>query len=151
MLHLVRRFFGFLTARPLTPTEQATVASELAPSLARLFFAQRPEDQRHAFDVAATVRDRSDLVEAALLHDVGKSESGLGAIGRSLATAWSTARMPMPRTWRTYLDHGRIGADLLEAGGAGDLAVAFARHHPGPVPAGIDPADWHRLGAADAR
>ena len=150
MPHLVRRFFGFVVGRPLTPAEQAIVASELRPELALLFFGQRPEDQRHAFTVAEAVRDRPELVEAALLHDVGKTATGLGAVGRSLATIWAVTRLPMPSTWRRYLDHGPIGADLVRAGGAGDMAVAFARHHPGTPPAGIDPSGWRRLEAADA-
>ena len=149
MPHLVRRFFGFLRASPLTPVEQDRVSRALTQPLGSLFFRQRPEDQRHALEVASRVGDRSDLIEAALLHDVGKSASDLGAVGRSLATMWSVTGLGMPHRWRRYVDHGTVGAALLEDAGAGPLAVAFAHHHPGPPPPGIAPADWRALSDAD--
>lgn len=150
MLHLVRRFFGFLTAAPLTPHEQRIVADALRPEVAALFFAQRSEDQRHAYGVADGFRGEPDLLEAALTHDVGKATSDLGAVGRSFATLGGTTGLPIPARWRAYLAHGGIGADALERAGAGPLAVSFARHHPGPVPASVDPGAWRRLSEADA-
>lgn len=149
MPHLVRRFFGFLRARPLTPSEQDSVSEALTAPLASMFFRQRPEDQRHALDVASRVGDRSDLVEAALLHDVGKSATDLGVVGRSAATLWSVTGLGMPTRWRRYLDHGRLGAAMLEDAGAGPVAVAFTRHHPGPPPPEVDPDDWRTLSEAD--
>ncbi|MFV1998903.1 MAG: hypothetical protein ACC654_00910 [Acidimicrobiia bacterium] len=148
-LHLVRRFFGFLTAAPLSPKEQVEIHEALPSRLAPLFFAQRPEDQRHALDVYSRVGSDPVLVQAALLHDVGKIESDLGAIGRSLATLWSATSLPIWGRWQAYLDHGRLGADVLEAHEADDLAVAFTRHHPGTAPNAVDPVHWQRLGAAD--
>ena len=148
MAHLVRRFFGFITARPLTPSEQLWVSDALGAKLRRLFYEQQHQDQRHAVDVALRAGD-GRLREAALLHDVGKSASGLGAFARSLATLWSLTGLPVWGRWRTYLRHGELGAAMLERAGAGDLAVAFARHHPGPVPAGVDGGAWRALEAAD--
>jgi hypothetical protein len=145
--HLVNRFFGFLRARPLAPSEQAWVSSVLDPNLRRLFFAQPFEDQRHAHDVARRVSP--ELAEAALLHDVGKSVPAIGAMSRSLATIFAMASIPVRGRWRQYLDHGEIGARLLEEAGASSLAVTFARRHPGPVPSGIDPSAWHALADAD--
>ncbi|GMQ98417.1 MAG: hypothetical protein BMS9Abin17_0927 [Acidimicrobiia bacterium] len=148
-LHLVRRFFGFLTAAPLSPIEQDEIHAALPSRLARLFFSQRTEDQRHAFDVRSRVGDDPALVQAALLHDVGKIDSDLGAVGRSLATIWSATSLPIWGRWRAYLDHGRLGADVLEAHGADELAVAFTRHHPGAVPKSFDAVGWKRLSSAD--
>ncbi len=150
MLHLVRRFFGFLVAAPLTPSEQRIVSDALAAPVARLFFTQRPEDQRHAFEVARPFRDDPDLFEAALTHDVGKTVGNLGALARSAATIGAALRLPLPERWRTYLDHGPLGADALAEAGAGALAVAFARHHPGSPPDGVDPDAWHQLEESDA-
>ncbi len=50
----------------------------------------------------------------ALLHDIGKLDSGLGTFGRVVATVVG------PRTdrFRRYHDHERIGADLLAAAGS---------------------------------
>ena len=150
MFHLVSRFFGFLRAQPLSPSEQDVVCASLPTSLRALFFAQRREDQRHAFDVLSRVGStEAAIVEAALLHDVGKTASRMGAVQRSLATIAGYLGIPLRRRWATYLDHGRLGADVLEGAGAGPLAVAFARFHPGPVPDGIDPGSWQLLADAD--
>ena len=150
--HLIGRFFGFLRARPLTPAEQGEVAAHLGPSLAPLFFTQRPEDQRHALEVARLADPAlvdHDLVEAALLHDIGKAGLGLGAIARSAATIWARLRLPVSGSWQAYVQHGSRGADILVSSGASPLAVAFARHHPGAVPDGIDPDRWEALASAD--
>ncbi len=149
MLHLAQRFFGFLTAKPLSPSDQVFVATALTPGLLRLFYTQRREDQRHALDVAHRVETYPHLVEAALLHDIGKATMGLGAIGRSLATLWALTSLPLWGEWLTYIEHGRIGADMLENDGAGNLAVSFARHHPGEPPADWDTHDWNSLTEAD--
>jgi hypothetical protein len=148
VVHLVRRFLGFLTARPLTPSEQQHVRLLLRPPLARAFFAQRYEDQRHAFEVQQ--RSASDASwEAALLHDIGKTESDLGAVSRSLATLWHGLGLPTSNRWATYIDHGALGADALTQLDASELAIAFTRHHPGPAPDGIDPDVWRALEEAD--
>ncbi len=149
MLHLIKRFFGFLVAEPLDPHEQRFVAQALDPMLLRLFASQRVADQRHAYLVASRVAARPHLVEAALLHDIGKTTTRLGAIGRSLATLWAFTSLPIWGDWLRYVDHGRIGADVLERAGADNLTVAFARYHPGPPPDRFDPADWEALERAD--
>jgi len=149
MIHLISRFFGFLGARPLRPTEQAQVASILSPSLCRLFYRQCFQDQRHAFEVARRVANRPELQEAALVHDIGKSSVSLGALGRSCATLWGSTSLPVWGQWRTYLEHASQGAELLERHGAGYSSIAFTRHHPGPPPEGFDPAGWAALTHAD--
>lgn len=89
------------------------------------------------------------IVEAALLHDVGKSAAPIGAFARSLATVASALRIPVTGSWRLYRDHGEIGAAMLESAGANPLTVAFARFHPGPPPTGISTDRWHALEDAD--
>jgi hypothetical protein len=151
--HLVRRFLGYLSARPLAPREQHEVRSALGDGLAPLFFAQHPADQRHAVEMAARVAEAlpqdDDAFVAALVHDVGKVAAGLGPVRRSLATLLDLLHLPMPARYRRYRDHGAIGADLLESAHAPPLAVAFARDHPGVAPDGIDPSAWDVLEAAD--
>ena len=149
MTHLIRRFFGYLQAQPLTPSEQARVHDVLSPDLRLLFFAQSVPDQRHALQVADRAKGGTDRIEAALLHDVGKAVSDLGAVQRSLATMWVATGLPVSGNWLTYLHHGEIGAAMLEATGASQLSVTFARSHPGPVPSGIDTEDWQALADAD--
>jgi hypothetical protein len=151
--HLVVRFFGALTARPLRPAEQDEVAGLLRPEEARLFFRQSAADQRHALEVARRVRvtlaDDAEALTAALLHDVGKIESGLGPVARSLATLAELFRLPLPPRWRSYREHGPRGAARLERIGACRLAVDFARHGSGARPAGVDEARWAALVDAD--
>lgn len=148
-VHLVHRFFGFLSAKPLTPVEQSEVSSILKARLARAFFAQRVEDQRHAYTVKLRVGQRNGLYEAALLHDIGKTDSDLGAVARSLATACNGIGVPTRGRWLDYLNHGEIGARMLEKLGAGDLAVVFTRYHPGAPPSDVEPESWHLLEQAD--
>ncbi len=113
-----------------------------------MFFAQRHEDQRHGFDVERRI-DSNTCTEAALLHDIGKTESDLGALSRSLATIWNGVGLRTTGRWRSYIDHGVLGSDTLAQLGADSLAVAFTRHHPGAPPDGIDPNAWKALEDAD--
>jgi hypothetical protein len=153
--HLVRRFFGSFAARRPSPAQQQWVADRLDGAAARLFFAQDALDQAHAVvtarRVARAAPGRDDLVRAALLHDVGKTISGLGVMGRSIASLLAIAHLPAPSRMRQYLDHGRIGAEVLGGVGESALTVAFARSHHDPgAPAGIASADWETLRSADA-
>lgn len=150
MLHLIRRFFGYIRARPLSPSEQERVRRSLEPGLARLFFSQAHQDQRHAIDVLDRLGTSDpDLMEAALLHDIGKAASRLGPISRSLATVAAFLHLSVPSRWASYLDHGRIGAEILSDAGASSFAVAFSLHHPGAAPEGIDSEVWALVEAAD--
>ncbi|MCU0273175.1 MAG: hypothetical protein MUE34_08085 [Acidimicrobiales bacterium] len=87
------------------------------------------------------------MLAAALLHDVGKVESGFGTFGRVFATVvagvrgratvagWSGAPGLRGRLGR-YVRHPELGADLLVDAGADPLTVAWAREHHLP------PEDW---------
>ncbi len=145
--HLIRRFFGHITARALSPSEQHDISEWLTAPLRELFYAQPVGDQRHAYSVAARVPPH--LREAALLHDVGKSMCGIGAVQRSLATVWAWLGLPVWGAWECYLTHGHRGAALIEIAGGSELSVAFARHHPGPTPEGFDGEAWFALSTAD--
>jgi hypothetical protein len=148
MFHLARRFFGYITSNPPTSDELDTVRTQLSDELYDLFITMNPQDQRHAIEVARRVDDDA-LLEAALLHDVGKSASQVGALGRSLATIASAVSIPVSGSWDLYLDHGKIGGSMLETAGADAITIAFARFHPGPPPPGVSPAHWHALEEAD--
>lgn len=117
------------------------------------FAAQPTADQRHGLTAAETVAvaqpDRRDLQRAALLHDIGKRHSRLGAFGR----VWATLRLPAPGRWgrrtRLYRDHGPIGATELESWGAEQIVVDYARHHHHARPDHIADSDWDLLERAD--
>jgi predicted HD phosphohydrolase len=124
-------------------------------------------DRRHAAGVARDV-ERSlghaaerPVMAAALLHDVGKIESGLGTFGRVIATlAGKAAGRDMARDWQRgtgftrrvglYLRHDTLGADLLAMAGSDPLTVAWAReHHRHPADWTLDPHLAEALKTAD--
>lgn len=151
--HLIRRFFESVRSRWPSPADQRFVAGFLSLELAAAFHRQHPMDQSHAVGcarrVVAAAPGRPDLVRAALLHDVGKQVAHLGVLGRSLASVASILHLPRTGRMQEYLDHGTIGADLLAALGEGGIVTAFAAHHHGLAPEGIDAGDWRILLEAD--
>ena len=151
--HLVRRFFGFHRARPLTPREQSEEAGILSSAEQALFWQLSDPDQRHSYDVmraslAARPGDRI-AAQAGLLHDIGKRHTRIGAVERSLATMAEGAHLPLPGRWSTYRQHADLGAADLEAVGADPFVVAFTRIHPGPPPSDVDAERWQAVAAAD--
>jgi hypothetical protein len=150
LLHLTHRFFEVLRARPLDDAETTHARTILGPDLWPLFVAQQVPDQRHGFNAGKKLTGKPhDLVAAAMLHDVGKADSSLGVIGRSVATVLITLRLPMTARMRRYRDHGELGAVSLESAGAPPVAVLFARHHQGKRPETITLDDWETLIWAD--
>ena len=151
--HLVGRFFGHIRAEPPGPEDQSFVHQYLNSPCAEMFWSQSFPDQRHAVDVARRVSialpGDSEAIEAALVHDIGKREAGIGPVSRSIATILDAAHLPMPTPMRIYREHGRRGSVEIEGAGCGELAILFARYHPGPAPAGIDPERWNVLLDAD--
>ena len=151
--HLAERAWESGTARRLRPREESEVAGLVDGALADLFWSQPVMDQRHALTAAryalAAAPGRRDLARASLLHDCGKRQSGLGVMGRTLATGTALLRLPRPKRWARYLDHARIGAEELAAAGAEPMVVVFALHQDGKRPAEMDPEDWAILKAAD--
>jgi hypothetical protein len=151
--HLILRFFAHYRARPLGPQEQRYVYDHLSAPCAELFWKQGVPDQRHAITVARRVeasfpRDTA-VIEAALLHDIGKWRPNPGAVARSIATILDLLHLPMTERMRAYRDHGPRGAEDLEQARCGELAIAFARLHPAPPPEGFDERRWDALMAAD--
>lgn len=157
--HLVRRFVGSLASRRLTDDERSWVRNRLTDAEDGLWQRMGRPDRRHSHDVArravATLGDAATrpVVAAALLHDVGKTESGLGTYGRVMATlsaaaagpdmavAWSQSR-GVTRRIGLYLRHEELGADLIELAGSDPLTVALVREWSTPdddltVPTGV--------------
>ncbi len=152
-VHLMRRALSSVRARPLTPREEAEVAGLLEDRLAALFWEQPVMDQRHGIDAARFVLERRpgdrQLACAALLHDVGKRHSRLGIAGRVVATLFALVRIRAPGRYGVYLNHAHLGAEDLEAAGADELTIAYARHQDAPG-RGMIPADsWALLKEAD--
>jgi predicted HD phosphohydrolase len=93
-------------------------------------------DRRHAVGVArevvASLGDRATrpVVAAALLHDVGKLDSGLGTAGRVAATIVDRRRGD--GRFARYRRHDTIGAALLRAAGSEELTWRWAEEHHRP-------------------
>jgi hypothetical protein len=158
--HLAARFFHALSPAGPKPPDEAWARSQLVEGEQALWGRMSGPDRRHAVGVArdtigllGTERAGRDVVAAALLHDVGKVESGLGTFGRVGVTVaarvagrsrllhWSSEApamgRPSPRARiGLYLTHDRLGADLLTAAGSEPLTVSWAAEHH------LDPERW---------
>jgi hypothetical protein len=161
-LHRVGQFWRHASAR-VSAEELANAERLLGPQLAGFFLSLPLNDQRHGLDVLATMRrlegDPGELLQqAALLHDMGKGLVTFSIIERSFTvlikalspsalTALLRTRPGLQLRYRTYADHAAVGARLLEAAGAPELAAIVAEHHD-PQPR-LDLT--RRLQRADAR
>ncbi|MDQ1444131.1 MAG: hypothetical protein QOI20_595 [Acidimicrobiaceae bacterium] len=155
VVHLARRFVGSLASGGPSPQDEAWVLSLVSEAELSLWRRMDGPDQRHAAGVARRVSrslsERAALV-AALLHDVGKVESGLGTferVGATVARPWRD-RPVVPGRWRRYYDHPALGAELLALADSDPLVVAWAREHHLPPARWTVPAEVGRvLKAAD--
>ena len=156
-----------------TPSDQAWVGSLLQPAELELWRLLSGPDQHHAIQVARAVERRlastayagdGRWLGAALLHDVGKAQAGLGALERGLATLlgratsvstarrWASAEVGTKRRLGLYLTHGALGAAAIRAVGGREEIAAWAEVHqalpcaesevlPGPVVQALSDAD----------
>ena len=177
--HLAVRFFAALWPGGPSAADEAWALQWLVPGEKALWSRMSGPDRRHAVGVARTTAQllgsapgsTSDdpteraVMASALLHDVGKVESGLGTLARAVLTgvALVTGRSrlaspPSPaapdngwrRRVRLYLTHDSVGAGLLEAAGSDGLTVAWAReHHMAPQHWTVPPRLADALKAAD--
>ncbi|HLI01983.1 MAG TPA: HD domain-containing protein [Acidimicrobiales bacterium] len=162
MTHLAGRFFGALRPGGPPPGDEAWAQAWLEPGERGLWIRMSGPDRRHAVGVAREARalvDAGDqgpapreVVAAALLHDVGKIESGLGTwsraavtlvamgVGRERVARWGRADPTSVRSWLgrwrlaagLYVTHDRIGSQLLDLAGSDPLTVAWAKEHHRP-------------------
>ncbi len=148
--HLVKRFFGSLVPRGPAPEDRSWVSMVLLDTELDIWHRMSKVDRRHAAGVARRVeRALGDeatrpILAAALLHDCGKTVSGLGTYGRVVATlsaklagrdqavAWSETQ-GFTRRVGLYLEHPRLGGELLGLAGSAPLTVAWTTEHHLPA------------------
>jgi hypothetical protein len=150
-LHLARRFVRASWPGGPCTEDAAWVAGILDPGELELWRSLPNHDQRYTIRVARRVDDELAGTEyagdkrwlaAALLHDTGKLDAGLGVVGRSVATVMGTfAGSARVDSWAHaagfrqrvawYLRHDERGAKRIRAAGGGDEAAhwAWAHHH----------------------
>ena len=151
--HLISRFFGSLRPGGPSPADRVWVLDTLPPDLAALWARMSGPDRRHSVAVARRVERAlgneatPEVLAAALLHDVGKVQSRLRTYGRVIATLsaavagrdtaalWVRSRGFVRRVG-LYLEHPRLGADLIAMAGGDPLPVTWAREHHLP------PEEW---------
>lgn len=143
-LHLAGRFLGALDPRGPSPADEGWALDRLLPGEAALWLRMSGPDRRHAVGVARAAvgalgpaADRP-VAAAALLHDVGKVESGFGTFARVPVTLLGL--LGGRDRWRgrigAYLRHDAIGADLLRGASADVRTVTWAAEHHLP------PDEW---------
>ena len=149
---------GALDPRGPSAVDEAWALDHLVPGEATLWARMSGPDRRHAVGVAQEVvavlgaGTGRPVLAAALLHDVGKVEAGLGTFTRVPATLLGL--LGGRTRWRgrlgTYLRHDQVGAELLRAASSDPLTVAWAAEHHLPPERWTVPADVARvLKAAD--
>lgn len=153
--HLARRFFSFAAALPLTAEELDESRIRLGTDdLADLFFAQPVADQRHGYDAGSWLAGRGGspwMIQAGMLHDIGKRHARMGRWGRATTTALSWFRVVPRGRMALYTAHGSIGAEELAAMGVDTRIVAYAAHHHDSRPVELTDAEWSQLDEADRR
>lgn len=141
LAHLARRFVGSLSRRPPSASDEQWAAAWLSAGEQALWERMSNVDRRHSIVVArrfVEIRPAATRPEraAALLHDVGKVESGLGTLARVLATIVG----PRSRRFRRYHDHEAIGAWLAATAGSDPVTVALIER-TGPAAPDLARAD----------
>lgn len=138
------QFVRYLNPAPLNPTEQALVDSVLPSAQAALFRRMSPGEQAHCLTVFRLLQPSAappELLQAALLHDVGKCRAPLSTLERVQVVlgyhffskrmlAWGAGE---PHGWRkpfvVAAQHPTWGAELAEQAGAAPLVVSLIRRH----------------------
>ena len=141
------QFWKALSARP-SRGQLALAQQTLIPELMTLFQKMQPSEQFHSLTIferlIAEGEHDSDLLTAALLHDVGKTRSPLRiwervliVIARRLfpsqVVEWGKGQ---PRGWKRPFvvaeQHATWGAEMVAAAGASNVTVGIIRCHHKP-------------------
>ncbi|MFB0901665.1 MAG: hypothetical protein QMA93_02245 [Acidimicrobiales bacterium] len=138
--HLAQRTLWSLRKPAPDPEGERWLLSLLTPAESVLYRQMAAVDRAHAINCARVVESLgAEVVVASALHDVGKTQSGLGTAGRVAASLAGVVNYEQARSWGSkpglrgqvalYLDHSDIGSAELQMAGASKLAVAWAREH----------------------
>jgi hypothetical protein len=139
--HLAKRFVTSLWPGGPGTADDAWATHYLNDGETLLWRRMPGFDRRHAVGVArrvcAALGDDATrpVVAAALLHDVGKLESGFAVWRRVIATVWTGVRGRERVAGRTavYVNHPSLGAALLRHAGSDPLTAAWAEEHHLPA------------------
>ena len=126
VVHLARRFRGAISSAPPPAADDVWAVRQLTAAQAALWWDMMHQDRRHSVQVARRFLEcvpeaPRAAVAAALLHDVGKTESRLGVLARVVTTVLG----PRTERWRSYHDHERLGISMLRDAGSDPLTLAL--------------------------
>jgi HD domain len=149
---LFRRAVAAARSAADAPEDRVFARAVLTPAELELWSRQSALDRAHSVRVARRVERRlaetvhgsdSRWTAAALLHDVGKTDSGLAPLERAVATLasrvvdsgrarrWASRGAGFRRRIGSYLLHGEIGARMIRSAGGRAEAAAWAEVHQG--------------------
>ena len=131
--HLARRWATSLSRRSPSPEDVLWFERQLVGGELDLWRRMDVVDRRHSIEVARRFSELKkdstrDEIAAALLHDVGKTASGLRTTERVLATVLGGRT----ERWRRYRDHETIGLEMCRLAGSSPATLALLSdpHHP---------------------
>ena len=146
--HWIARFVSSVRPGRPAPADEAWATALLSEREATHFARMSNPDKRHAVAVAREVdrtlpvdaERRDEVLVAALLHDVGKTASGLRTYGRAVATLSALAGgRAFAEVWQDgsgftrrvglYLRYPTIGAEVLSVAGSRPWVIAWAAQH----------------------
>lgn len=113
--HLVKRAVTSISNDPLSGADVERAERLLLPQEFELWWSMSPRDQRHSLQVHERFMrfyppaKRTEQA-AALLHDVGKTVSGLGWLMRIVATIVG----PRGAAFAMYHDHENLAVQMLQ-------------------------------------
>jgi putative nucleotidyltransferase with HDIG domain len=141
MPYRVRQFVRGLTA-PVIHIDYALAREHLDREEMALFQRLPAHEKRHALDTARTIEEfqvghnKDVLIKAALLHDIGKSGSGIGIVRKSVMVLMDRYFSSISRNlskrikmFGIYYNHPDIGANMLESIGTDVQVVQLVRYH----------------------
>lgn len=144
-LYRAKQFFQTITANPLAPDAQNQIEALLTPKEFALFNCYTSSDGQHAYRVLCTLQQanhtHTDLLKAALLHDIGKTcvhlsvwDRIVAVLGMKLfphkAKRWGTGAVESwQRPFVVKAQHAAWGAEMAATAGCKILTVNLIRRH----------------------
>jgi putative nucleotidyltransferase with HDIG domain len=146
----IKQFWRAWFAPELTGAQREAVQSQLTAPEYALFCRFDGGEQWHSYQVMCTLKAAGhiepDLLAAALLHDVGKTQSPLSVWDRSLIVVMKKAAPGKTAVWgqgslsgwqRPFVvkaQHPEWGAQMAEAAGSSQGVVSLIRRHQDELP-----------------
>lgn len=149
----VRQFWRMLWAKS-DPRELEQVRAAISPELWQLFIKMQPGEKGHAMRMYHRLIEQGnaqpDLLQAALMHDVGKLRYRLNPLQRTMVVLARAAIPGKARQWGGLSDeawndvpgwrkafilaeqHATWGADMAHAAGVSTLTETLIREHHHP-------------------